>query len=224
MRRLVRYAVLGMLLVPRLSWGQLGPIPVLEVPGPLLVETTWTSLQQTLNTIEAVFHSVEWILDLSPYDDHAAGFDVAVLDEMYGRTQSILWNIGRIDAEIAGMFNVTTAPDNIAMLQLRLGQIRQIRYENQSAARRVQSLPVLVKQTLVDLIALWNRVLDILGGKQGHQQTHDLLVKLNETQVRADMTMSAFQQATLVDAQEQTLIDESLKRINVQLFATVPRR
>jgi hypothetical protein len=223
MRRYLGGALLLVCLLPRLGWAQFAAA-VFEVPGPLLTETTWTSLQQTLNTVEAIFQSAEWVLDLTPYDEHGAVFEPGVIEEMISRTQAVLWDISRIEAEIAAMFNIETAPDNTFMLQQRLLAIRQIRYQNQSAARRVQSLPSLVMQTLTDLKSLWARVLDILGGKQGHQQAQDLLVKLNETQVRSEMTMSAFQQAALVDAQEQTLIDESLKRINTAMFASVPRR
>jgi hypothetical protein len=164
------------------------------------------------------------LLDLSPYGDHAATYDPAIIDEMANRTQAILWDINAINRQIAGVLNINTAPDGTIMLQQRLAELRQIRYQQQSAARQVQTLPSLVKQTLADLTGLWNRILDIAGGKQGHQQAEAMLVKLNETQVKSEMTMSAFQQAVLTDAAEQTLIDESLKRINAAMWASVPRR
>lgn len=200
----------------------LAQLPVQEV-GPMTLAHTTTALQQTLNTVEAIFQSAQWVLEMSSYDSHGTEFGGTV-DAMILDTQQILWDINALDRVIRQLFALDSAPTSTKALQERLYAIRRYRFEQQSAARQVQTLPQLVLKTLADLRVLWSRILSILGNKQGQQQIQALLVEINKTEAVSQVSLAAYQQAMLTDAAEQTLIDESLEKINTELFATMPRR
>ena len=185
---------------------------------------TVTAFQQTLNTAEAIFQSLRWIEEMTSLETLGIAYEVAAINAALDQTYVVLWDIQTLDGTIRALFALEGAPTSTLALQERLWQIRRWKHEVQTAARRVQTLPIMVVRTLQDLKILWDRILAIFGNKQGQQQIQAMLVQLNRTQARAEISMAAYQQAMLTTEAEDTLIEEALQNINAELFADMPRR
>lgn len=219
MRRLLLLGVV-ILWLPRAASAQLA----VAESGPMTLVHAKTAVEQTLNTIEAVFQSSQWVLEMESFGDPGSRYGLEELDAIITQTQRVLWDIQALDSAIRRLFALEGAPTSTLALQQRLWEIRRWRSEQQAAARQIQTLPILVRRTIEDIRILWERILRITGNKQGHQQVQTLLVELNKTEARMEVSLAAYQQAMLTDAAEQTLIDESLELINAELFATMPGR
>ena len=193
--------------------------------GPMTLTHTASLFQQTINTTEALFHSTQWILELTGFDDTGVTLDdLLALEGLITQTQVVLWDLQSLDTTLRSLFALDSAPRSSGELQHRLAAIRGCQYEILAAAWRLQTLGSQLKKTVVDMRILWDRILRITGNKQGHQQTHALLTEIQKTHARAELSQAAYQQAMLSGAAEQLLIDASLERINSELFATMPRR
>ena len=180
--------------------------------------------QQTVNTIEAIFQSTQWILELTGFDETGSTLDFTELEGLISQTQTVLWDIQGLDRTIRSLFALESAPASSLELQQRLWEIRRYQYQVQTAARQIQTLGYQLRKTLVDIRILWDRILAITGNKQGQQQIQALLIEIQKTEARAELSQAAFQQAMLSQAAEELVIEEAVQKMNVELFATMPRR
>ena len=185
---------------------------------------TAASIQQALNTAEAIFQSLQWEFDLAGYEEHAITLDISAIEGLLGQTTTVLWDIQALNNTISRLFALESAPASSTGLQERLWEIRRHQFEVQTAARQIQTLGVQLQKTLHDIEILWGRILHILGGKQGHQQVQALMTQIHQTNARTEAAQAAFQQAVLSRMAEDLVIDQAIDQINEELFATMPRR
>jgi hypothetical protein len=226
MKRFVLTGVLLWSMVASSRAQVFGQVPVVETPGPLLVQTTWGALQQTLNTIEAVFHSTQWVLDLTGYGStgvEGLGEDIALLRSLIGESEALLWDIRSLEAQTATLFGLDGAPDSTAGLRDRLLEIRRWRQARLTQAQRLQTLQHTAVRIVGRIIGILERILDIAGDKQGLQNLQSQVATLTHTEAQTGVLIAAYQQVALDDPQEQLLTDEALDRINEAIYATMPR-
>ena len=192
--------------------------------GPMVAVHTATALQQTLNTAEAIFQSLQWEFELAGYDEHPITFDISGIEGLLGQTTTVLWDIQALNNTISRLFALESAPASSSALQERIWEIRRYQFEVQTAARQIQTLGAQLQKTLHDMAILWDRILHILGGKQGHQQVQALLTQIHQTGARSEVAQAAFQQAMLSRMAEELVIDQAIDQINEEIFASMPRR
>jgi len=185
---------------------------------------TTTAFQQTLNTLEAVFQSTQWLLELTGFDDTGSTLDLAAIEGLISQTTVVLWDIHSLDQTFRRLFALDSAVASTGQLYERLGDIRQYRSQLQGAAWQLQTLGFQLRNTLADIRILWERILRITGNKQGQQQIQTLLVEIQKTDARTELSLSSYHQVVISEHAEQLLIDESICNINAELFATMPRR
>ena len=217
---LVTIVIVVSLLMPPPAHGQLA----VAESGPMTLTHVANLFQQTVNTVEAVFQSTQWLLELAGFEDLGVVLDLADIEGLIVQTQHVLWDIQGLDNTIRSLFALHSAPTSSLELQRRLWEIRRYQYHIQTAARQIQTLPHQLRKTLADMRLLWDRILKITGNKQGQQQIQTLLTEIQKTEARTEMSLAAYHQAMLSKAAEQVLIDEALQNINGELFATMPRR
>jgi hypothetical protein len=73
------------------------------------------------------------------------------------------------------------------------------------------------------IVRLAERILEILGDRQGLQNIQAKLTTLSQTETQTGVLIAAYQQVQLDEPQEQALTDEALFRINEAIYATMPR-
>ena len=210
------------------AWPQIvTPIPTLEVPGPLLTQTAWGAFQQTLNTVEAVFHSTQWILTLTGYEDTGLGgsyhTDLDDLEGIISETQGVLWDAQSLMNDTTRLLGLDGAPQSTMALQDRLWDIRKIQYERKTKALQIQTLPKRVTNLVARIRNLGARILDILGEKQGSQQVQAMLQQVQYLEGQSQVIQAAYNNAMLTDSMEHQLIGQSLWHINEAVYSTMPR-
>lgn len=206
------------------AWGQ---IPVVETPGPLLVETTWGAFQQTLNTVEALFHSTQWVLDLTSFESGAMGGEfeeeIQALPDIIAETEAILWDARRLQQDIERLYGLKEVPEGTDGLAKRLQEIRLWQYQRKVRAQQHQQLPARVASLANRIRRWWGRISGVLGDKQIGQQQHEMLQQLAHLEAQSQVVNAAYQQVILTETMEQPLVDEAIPRINAQIYATMPR-
>ena len=78
--------------------------------GPMVAVHTATSLQQALNTAEAIFQSLQWEFELAGYEEHAITFDISAIEGLLGQTTTVLWDIQALNNTISRLFALEAAP------------------------------------------------------------------------------------------------------------------
>ena len=114
--------------------------------GPMTLTHVANLFQQTVNTVEAVFQSTQWLLEMAGFEELGVVLDLAELEGLITQTQQVLWDIQGLDRTIRSLFALESAPSSSLELQRRLWEIRRYQYQIQTAARQIQTLPPSVAQ------------------------------------------------------------------------------
>lgn len=195
-------------------------LPVIDVSN--LAENSITALQSTLSTIEEIFQSAQWVLNLTPLDSigTAGGIaeDMALLGQLVEQAEGLSYDVSSLQAQIDALFNLDTAPTTSSELAVRLAEIRRIKWQCYSYAMRVQTLLRTALRTVDHLQGLLDTVGQILGTKQGHQTHTQATVVASKHLANLDTQMASFNRAQSVDKMEELLTIESLRKINCRVF------
>lgn len=195
-------------------------IPVIDASN--LAENGITALQSTLTTIEQIFQSAQWVLNLTPLDDisTAGGIaeDMQLLGQLVEQAQGLSYDLASLEAQIDALFNLDTAPDTSSGLQERLTEIRRVKWQCYSYAMKVQTLMRTALRTVEHLQGLLDTVGQILGTKQGHQTHAQVTTVAAKHLANLDTQMASFNRAQAVDRMEELLTLESLRRINCHVW------
>ena len=103
-----------------------------------------TAAQSTLTAIATAETAANTILDLTPLDEiiTASGIieDLAALAEIMAQVDVLSTDIASLQAQVAVLFGLDTAPASTSELQVRLREIRRLRSEAYIYAMRLQTL------------------------------------------------------------------------------------
>jgi hypothetical protein len=143
---------------------------------------------------------------------------------LLSETEMLLWDLRSLETQLAALYHLERAPDNTRALRDRLLAIRRARQERLTQAQRLQTLQRTALRIADRIMSLADRILDILGDRQGLQNLQGQLATISHTETQTGTLIAAYQQVMLDDPQEQLLIDESMDRINTTLLATLPGR
>jgi hypothetical protein len=182
-------------------------------------------VQNTITALQSIQLVLDSALNLTGYGDTGLEGLESDMDQLTGimtESEAILWNVHSLEQQVAFLFGLDTAPDSTRALRERLYEIRRYQFEQQMAARRIQTLQATAIDTVKRIIRLWERILDVLGEKQSAQVLQSQLTQLQYLHQKQTVTLAAYQQAQLAEMQQEPLIDESLERINDQLLSDWP--
>jgi hypothetical protein len=204
-----------------------GIIPVTEV-GANLYQNAITAGQSILTAIATAETVANQVLDLTPLDEvltlQGILDDLAALADMMRQAEGLSYDIQSLQAQIAALFALETAPRSTLELQVRLAEIRRVRWQCYSYAMRLQTLMTTAVHTIDHLTALLRSVRTFLGAKQGMQTLVQVNLTMNKTLTIQATQMAAFQRSESVDKLEEILTVEALQRINTEVMADWPRR
>lgn len=215
----------GMLLA--LALPASGVIPVEEI-GPNLLQGTITAGQTTLTAIAAAQTVANQVLDLTPLDEvaivEALTRTLADLGAIMQQAEGLSYDVHSLQAQIAALFDLDTAPSNMSELQIRLAEIRRIRAQGYVYAMKLQTLMHTAVRTVHHLTALVHSIRNLLGAKQGMQTLVQVNMTISQTLAIQAAQQAAYERAGSVDQLEQLLIAESMARINEDIRADWPRQ
>ena len=86
-----------------------GQLPVAE-SGPMTLTHTANLVQQTVNTLEAIFQSTQWILELTGFEDTGSSLNLLELEALITQTQTVLWDLQSLNRTITSLFALDCAP------------------------------------------------------------------------------------------------------------------
>ena len=211
------------LAMPGYAWSQLAVYDALNHG-----KNTVTALQSTISAVEAVVHTGYWFMELEPWGDSplagSFGEDLVELEGILAETQAILFELKAIQDQFARVFSLDSAPDSTAGLQERMWEIRRIRAESYRRARDIQTLPGRITNVIGRMWGLADRIMQVLGAKQGGQQLQAMAQNMTLAQAQTQVIVASYQQAVLTDAAERPMVEQAWDLINEQLYADWPRR
>ena len=219
---LVSCALVGMLL-PTLAQGQ---IPVIDASN--LFANTTTSIQSVITAANSVLTVANQVLDLTPVEEMviAQGLaeDAALLSETIATAGAVYTDVQSLQAQIAVLFDLHTAPANPTLLSERLREMRRVRADAYMYAMRTQTLMATLLRTIGHVTTLITQVGTIIGNVQGQQHIVQVQTSIHHTLTVLEMQQAAIQRAESYDAMEQLLIAESVRLINEDIRADWPKQ
>jgi len=204
-----------------------GALSVVEV-GPNLVANQTSAVQNTITAIEAVIQSGYMLLELTALGElvlQGASWadDLARLQEILHLSQTLAWDLSRVEAQFAALFALEGAPLTSVALAQRASEIRLVITQSYGYAMRAQTLMMSALHTVTHMLALLEAVGGLIGNLQGNQTLGQTQLKLTQLLAEQEVITSTFQRAQTVDAMSQPLLQESLRRINEAMMADHPR-
>ena len=214
---------LAWMLLPQVAQSQ---IPVIDASN--LFANTTTSLQSIITAANSVITVANQVLDLTPLDEIVlAGSileDAALLGETISTASAVYTDVQSLQAQIAVLFDLETAPASTSELQKRLAEIRRVRSQAYVYAMRTQTLMATLTRTIGHITTLISQVGTILGNVQGQQHLVQVNTSMNHTLAVLEIQQASFQRAESIDKMEELLTIESLQRINEAMMADWPKR
>ena len=219
---LLSCALVGILL-PTMAQSQ---IPVIDASN--LFANTTTSIQSVITAANSVLTVANQVLDLTPVEEivlvQSIAEDAALLADMIATAGAVYTDVQSLQAQIAVLFDLGTAPLNATELSLRLIEIRRVRAEAYIYAMRTQTLMATLLRTIGHVTTLITQVGTIIGNVQGQQHIVQVNTSINHTLAVLEVQTASFQRAESLDTMEHLLVQESLRRINADIMADWPRR
>src|SRR5262249_62065739 len=109
-----------------------------------IAQNTITAIESVLTTIEEVIIDAQGVLNLTALDSIATADglleDMALLGRLLEEGTQVSMDLDSLQAQIASLLHVDTAPDTRDGLTARLAEFRRIKQEAYSYATRVQTL------------------------------------------------------------------------------------
>jgi hypothetical protein len=219
---LLSCALVGILL-PTMAQSQ---IPVIDASN--LFANTTTSIQSIITAANSVLTVANQVLDLTPVEEivlaQSIAEDAALLADIIATAGAVYTDVQSLQAQIAVLFDLGTAPLNATELSLRLIEIRRVRAEAYIYAMRTQTLMATLLRTIGHVTTLITQVGTIIGNVQGQQHIVQVNTSINHTLAVLEVQTASFQRAESLDTMEHLLVQESLSRINADIMADWPRR
>jgi len=207
-----------------LSWAPIARAQLIVHDPPNWIVNTLTSVQQTLNTLEAIAHTAYWVLQITGFGgvlDEEFWRDLRAIQAIAGDAAQVGRDIQSINAQLAALFDIGSGPTSAAGLAERQAAMRREIMRSHSAAMRAQTLVTTAKNTLNHLRSLISRIGDFLGEKQALQNINESLTTITRLEASSHTTVVAFQQAQTTQAMEAPMIQETIRRINVHFCGRV---
>ena len=203
-----------------------GVLPVQEI-GAVLVNSTTTAVQSTISAIEDVIQTANSLQELVPLEAiivaEGIAEDMAALADIMRQAEGLSYDVASLRAQITVLFDLDTAPATPTLLQVRLAEIRRVRWQANLYAMRLQTLMTTALRTVDHLILLVNSIGALLGNKQGMQTLIQLNATLSKTATIHAAQEAAFQRAGSIEQMESILTQESIRLINADTRADWPK-
>jgi hypothetical protein len=207
--------------------GQAGAqLPFLGGPG-LPVYDEANHLQNTISAFEAVFQSLQWVIDLTPLESfeisQAYAEDLALLRALAEEAAAIGLDLAGVQAVLEGLFSLEMAPTTSFTFRERVGAINVRLYQVYGYAMRTQTLIATAVRTVEHIMRLIETVAGLFGKLSVQQNLHQQLGKLHQLQAEANLVATALAHAKSNEGLIPGVLTQGLYNITDAMMADHPR-
>jgi conjugal transfer/entry exclusion protein len=182
--------------------------------------------QNVIQALQTILMVGNQLLELTGLDDITLGddyqADLEALGTIVKEAQGLSYDVGSLNTQITGLFDLHTAPNGSAALRERLAAIRQVTYESYVYALRTQTLLKTTLSTVQHLTRLIGAIGDLVGNKQGHQTAAQLDGTLSKALSNLQVQTAAYERAQSVERLERVLTEESIDQIHKAIMEDYP--
>jgi hypothetical protein len=222
-----RISLLSLLMVLSFAGVVGAQMPFLPGGPGLPVYDAANHLQNTISAVEAIFQSLQWVIDMTPLEDfevaEAYAEDLAVVRELAAEAAAIGLDLTSLQAQIDLLFGLEGAPTTSFEFRLRVGEINQRVFQVYSYAMRTQTLILTAIRTAEHIMALIETVAGLLGKLSVQQNLHQQIGKLHQLQTEHNVVMMAFAHAQSTEALVPGVLYQGIQNIVDQMMDDHPR-
>jgi conjugal transfer/entry exclusion protein len=186
-----------------------------------------TSAKSIITAAQMIISVENQLAELWPLDAIIAAQgvaeDLAALADILSQAQALAYDLHSLEAQIVALFDLETAPDTRPGLDQRVGDIKRTVYQLRTASLRVQTLIATIFRTVDHVTTLINSVAHFIGAKQGMQTLVQVQTEMAKTLAIQTAMHTSWQRADTVDRLSESLILESLDKINRRRLEGHPR-
>ncbi len=184
----------------------------------LIVEDPLNLVQNTVQAVQAVLTVANQVIELTGFDalsldDGEYVADLGALRDIVNDASALSFDIGSLEAQVAMLFDLDSAPAGSDALRQRLSDIRRAVMEAYVYALRTQTLLRTTLTTIGHLEKLFAALGILLGNQQGNQALIQHEATLNKTLAAIHAQNTASAHAQTVDRLSEPLTIESLGNI-----------
>lgn len=193
--------------------------PVFET-GAQLVQSTITATNSAIQTAKWILELTglpEFVLDSAEYVE-----DLQTLAKLVREGQALLFDIASLKRQLETLFALDSAPMTSVEYVQRMGEIRVIIWESQSYAMRVQTLICTILNTIKHAIGFIRHVAAAVGGLQAEQTLVESTTKMTQQLAHLEIQTAAANRVDMLEGMSDTLIEQSLRNINQQVWGKEP--
>jgi hypothetical protein len=183
--------------------------------------------QNTISAVEAVFQSLQWVLDLTPLEDYEVSEsyaeDLALLQELAAEASAIGMDLAGVQARLDGLLNPETAPTTSFEFRERVTEINLRLHEVYGDAMRTQTIIGTAVRTVEHILALIETVAGLLGKLSVQQNLHQQIGKLHQLQAEANLVTTAFAHAESTERLVPGVLIQGIRNITDAMMEDHPR-
>lgn len=207
-----------------ITQAQLIPIPGAGTP---VVEVGENLVFNGIQAVEAVFHTTQWILDLTLLEDYlfpeGAAEDLALLAGLAEQAESLSFAWSNNRALLDTLFAPATAPMTSFEYRERVMAINDTLFETYGYATDTQTLLLTAIRTVEHIFGF----IEIVSGLTGKLSTQQLLAqqlgKLHQLQAEGNLQRSAFERARSLEGVTPGVLQQGIYNITDQMMLDHPR-
>jgi conjugal transfer/entry exclusion protein len=207
--------------------GCVRPAPA-QVVAPLPVIDVANLAQNIAQWVQLVLTVANQVLELTPVDEIilSAEFSSSLeaLSVIITEAVGLSYDIGSLNAQIAVLFDLDTAPDNMTALKERLAAIRRVAYDCHVYAMRTQTLVQTTLSAIQHLTRLVEAIGSFIGNMQGNQTMAQFQGTIAELLAKIQVQMATYDRSRSVEHITEVMTLESLQRIQLTIMVDHPSR
>ena len=209
-------------------WGSLGVLVwCREAQAQIPVIDAANLVKNAITAAEAVMLVADEALELTGWGslalDSSYSADLDTLGAILKDAQGLSYDLTALNAQITALFQLNTVPNGSAALAQRLAAIHTALTQSYIYALRTQTLMTTTQNTIRHLKSVLRHIAELVGNKEGHQNTTEAENALNKTLATLQAQTSAFERSESIDRLGDAVAVEGLLRIHQAIMEDYPK-
>jgi conjugal transfer/entry exclusion protein len=180
-----------------------------------------------IQSVEAVFQTAQWVLDLAPLENYifpeGAAEDLARIAALAEEAQALSFDLSSLQSQLNTLFDPDSAPTTSYEFRERVTAINRTLFQTYSYAMRTQSLVLTAVNTVEHILGFIEIVAELTGKLSTSQLLSQQIGKLQQLQAEANVQRSAFERARSLEGITPVVLDQGIQNIIDQMMEDHPR-
>lgn len=184
-------------------------------------------LENTVQTIQQILMVLSWGMDLASLGEDSLGGsfadDAGAIAGLASDVNALSFDISQLNAQLAALFALETAPASSWSLQTRTREVRRLYVQAYSYAMRTQTLLGTISRTIEHLMSITNRIGELFGTVSAQQNGQQYLAKITQLETQTNLQVAAFQRAQSIKEADPSIEIQAVENIKFNVRADMPR-